>query len=211
MNQIEQEIRRSLGAEYDHTKKPSVYFFDNAVKVSTDEEDRPRFKNAVYISKKSTTSNGTQDFHRKIIDSDKAEFPAEWEHYLKVKDNLKKPRIALLPGMDEATKHEMQAIGIYSLEDLVSQDEFNEWKDLARRILDATDNTIRDSRRETLQDNENQQPERILETSCGGHRGSIRTSGYAEETQKDSKEKDQEKGYQENQPQEVTFDFSMGM
>ena len=201
MNEVEKQFRAALGPEYDHSAKPTVYFFDNAVQVES--PDRPRFKNCVYISKTSKTSVGTQDFHRKAGDEDKAEFPAEWNHYLLVRDNLKKPRIGLLPGIDQAIMHEMKALDIYSLEQLLAQEHFDDWKQLARRILSASEN--QDKGQQKVQGDDSQQPERVLGVSgAGGKRATYPTD------EKESQEKNgQKEGYQESQPQEITFSYEI--
>jgi len=195
---IEEELLKQLGPNYDRSAKPVVYFFDHAEEIESD--GRPRFRNAIYISKRSRTANNNQDFHRKMLEEDKAEFPDEWAYYLKVKENLKKPRIGLLPGIDEATQHEMKAIGIYNLEQLVAQDEFGEWKATERRILDASQ--IREQRRAPVQSNDNQRTIGILEGSRPRTQETIRETWNQE---------NQEKGYQEKSVEEenVTFNFEM--
>ena len=143
MDKIEQEFAKKLGPEFVKSGKPHAYFFDSCVKdgEASEKSGRPRFKNAVYISKRKKGGT-TQEFHRAIEAGDKEAYPREWEHYLKVRDNLAKPSIKLLPGIDEATKAEMNALGIYRLEQLVALDEdyFDEWKQIARGILNATRN-----------------------------------------------------------------------
>lgn len=198
---IEDQFRAQLGPNYDHSAKPTVYFFDHAVRTSTPEEEktsRPKFKNAVYISKQSKTAHGNQDFHRKMLDDDKAEFPGEWDHYLRVKENLKQPRISLLPGIDEAIRHEMQAVGIYNLGQLVVQDEFPEWLAIARRILDVT-GKICEQKRTQVQSNNGQQAVGIL----AGHRSSARNQEKSIE----------EKSYQEKsvKKENITFEFEVAI
>lgn len=192
---IEQKFREQLGPNYDHSAKPTVYFFDHAMPVKSD--GRPRFKNAVYISKKSKTSHSNQDFQRKMQDTDKQEFPAEWEHYLKIKDNLKQPRISLLPGIDHATLAEMKALDIHNLPQLLAQEHFDEWQQLARRLLDAANNSNGNQERESVQGDKEQQPERVLGTDW---------THYFNPGQ----ERGQEKGYpQEITEQENGFSFSI--
>jgi len=104
----------------------------------------------------------------------------------------------MLPGIDEAIKHEMKAIGIYSLDQLVAQDEFPEWKQLARRVLNATDGDLRDKERQAVQSDKNGQPERVL--------GIARPSSLCQSTKKESNKKE---SFQESQPEDITFSFSM--
>lgn len=201
MSQPEQIIRKALGPEYDHSGKPHVYFFDHAMPI--DSPDRPRFKNAVYISKTSKTSLDTQKFNAKASEQDKQEYPREWEHYLKVKETLSKPRVAMLPGIDVATLAEMKAIEIVTLEQLLAQDLFEDWQPLARRILHAI-NQNGTEERQILSSDQTGQPERILAGNTGtSSPGQTGINGTGQ------KEKGKEKGYQESSPQEITFDFGM--
>jgi len=204
MNEIEKKIMKSLGPEYDHSAKPHVYFFDYAYKVSDG-----KFKNAVYISKRSTTALDTQDFRRKANDEDKAEFPREWEHYLKVKEVLKIPKVELLPGIDQATLMEMKAVGIYNFDQLMAQDDFEQWQAMARRILNAISKDGSEGRDRVPCDEA--RPVGVLETagagkvgtSIGGTLGSTGiTPGYYF-----APKNGQEKGY--SQTGEVTFSFEV--
>lgn len=168
MNEIEKKIMRELGPNYDHSAKPHVYFYDYADLVPGG--DRPRYRNAIYISKRNKTTLDTQDFHRRMIESDKAEFPREWEHYLKVRDNLKLPKVDLLPGIDQATLMEMKALNLFNLSQLAEQDEFAQWADMARRILNAINSEGSEGRDRVL-GNAQFKPERVLAQGGAGAGG----------------------------------------
>jgi hypothetical protein len=173
MNEIEKKIMRELGPEYDHSGKPTVYFFDFADKLPDG-----KYRNAVYISKISKTGLGTQDFRRRSTEKDRAEFPREWEHYLKVKENLKSPKVDLLPGIDQATLMEMKDKKLFNLEQLAEQNEFSQWADMARRILNAISENGNE-RRVCLQGNE-AGIERVLgenRPGSGGNRTIQNTGG----------------------------------
>jgi len=199
---IEDGFRAQLGPEFDHSAKPTVYFFDHAVAIESD--DRPRFKNAVYISKTSKTSLDTQNFQRKMLNDDKAEFPDEWAHYLKVKENLKVPRCALLPGIDMATLFEMKAVSIYNLAQLIEQDLFPEWAELARSILNAR-SEHKDKGRVSVQGDANIQPARVL--------GIVGAGGGKESHEKESLKEESytQKGYAEKSIPQENITFSMEM
>jgi len=151
MNETEQSFLKALGPEYNRDSLPHVYFADHAVEDATltAKSGRPRFKNAVYINKTSKTST-TAQWLGKATEQDKLIFPDEWAHYLKVRENLREIRIGLLPAIDMATTAEMNALGIFNLKQLVAQEHFSTWKELARRILDATDATQRSIERKNI-------------------------------------------------------------
>ena len=181
MDEIELQIKKSLGPEYDKSALPDVYFFDKAIEdaVKTKESGRPRFKNEVYISK---TAKGAR--HRqwkgKASDEDKSLFSDEFEHYLKVHENLMKPRIVALPGIDEATIAEMRAVGVFTLQQLLDGEHFDEWKHLARGILDAT-NKERSEGREDIHSVPEKQPIRVL---AGGQKPNNLPEGTYNQVQK---------------------------
>jgi hypothetical protein len=189
MNEIEKKFIAALGPEYDHSAKPTVYFYDYACKKDG------VYVNAVYISKRSKTAHDTQDFRRKANDEDKLEFPQEWEYYLKVRENMRYPKIDLIPGIDQASLMTLKDEGIYNLEQLADTD--NEWSEVARRILNAISTESGEGRNGVSGDN--QAPVRVLEGNRAGQRG----------TSNGSPQKGFKKTWQESHPQEVTFNFEV--
>jgi len=165
MNEIEKKIMATLGPEYDHSAKPHVYFFDFADLITPGK--RPRYRNAVYISKRSKTALDTAEFRRRANEADKQEFPREWEHYLKVRENLKHPKVDLLPGIDQATLMEMRDMGLFNLQQLLEQDDFVQWADMARRILNAI-NSERSEGRDRVFGDAQFKPERVLAQAGAG-------------------------------------------
>lgn len=144
------ELKAKLGPEY---QKPKivVWFRDHARpdQMATSASGRPRFTSEVYYCERNP-KDPTAEVQRLATQEDFERWPDEYAHYQKVHALRSQPRVRFLPGIDVGTVAEMNAIGVYTLEDLVADThpEWNEWRQLARKVLDAlgSDAPVKESR-----------------------------------------------------------------
>lgn len=138
---VQAELRAQMGPEY---KRPKVVvWFEDAPRRDvprTEKEGRPCYTTATFYCERNPKDRFTQ-VKRVATDEDYQNWPEAYEHYLAIHEMRKKPRVDFLPDMDVGTVKEMNAIEVYTLEDLLANDlpEWAKWRDMARRVLDALD------------------------------------------------------------------------
>ena len=136
-----QELKQRLGPEY-QKPKVVVWFEDHARRNAqlTKDSGRPRFSSEIFYCERNPKDRFTE-VKRLATEQDKEMWPDQFEHYEKVHAIHSAPRIRFLPGIDVGTVEEMIALDIYTLDQLLGTDvpEWQEWRELAGRILRAID------------------------------------------------------------------------